>query len=159
MIRRWGNFFGFAVCALMLGFAYYLQFARGMNPCALCIFERITTAALGLVFLLAWAQHPKRFGRWIYLALILVVSAVGVFVSARHVYIQHVPPDQVGSCGASLKMLVQHLPPWQVIREVLHGSGECAHVDTLLGVSLPLWVLGLTAALGIGGIAVNSRRR
>ncbi|MGA7966457.1 MAG: disulfide bond formation protein B [Gammaproteobacteria bacterium] len=158
MIRRLGNFIGFAICVLMIGFAYYLQYARGMNPCALCIFERITTAGLGLVFLLAWLHHPKHFGRWIYIALLLVVSAIGVFVSARHVYIQHLPPDEVGSCGASLKVLVQHLPPWQVIREVLHGSGECAHVDTLFGVSLPLWVLGLTAALGIGGIAINSRR-
>lgn len=158
MIRRLGNFIGFAVCALMLGFAYYLQFGRGMNPCALCIFERITTAALGLVFLAAWLHHPKRFGRWIYAVLILLVAAVGVFVSARHVYIQHLPPEQIGSCGASLNMLLNHLPPWQVIREVLRGSGECAHVDTFLGVSLPLWVLGLTSLLGIGGIAVNSRR-
>jgi len=158
MIRRAGNFVGFAVCVLMLGFAYYLQFGRGMNPCALCIFERITTAALGLVFLVAWLHHPKRVGRWIYAVLILLVAAAGIFVSARHVYIQHLPPGQFSSCGASLSMLVQHLPPWKVIREVLRGSGECAHVDTFLGVSLPLWVLGLTSLLGIGGIAVNSRR-
>ncbi len=157
-MRRLGNFIGFAVSVLMLGFAYYLQYVQNMNPCALCIFERMTTAGLGFVFLLAWLHNPKRFGRWIYAALILVVAAVGVFVSARHVYIQSLPPNLVGSCGAPLKLLIQHLPPWQVIREVLHGSGECAHVNTFLGVSLPLWVLGLTAALGIGGIAVNSRR-
>jgi len=158
MIRRWSNFIGFAVCAAMLVFAYYLQFGQDMNPCPLCIFERITTAALGLVFLVAWAHNPKRFGRWIYLALILVVSAVGVFVSARHVYIQHNPGAVMSCGGASLKTMVQHLPPLEVIKEVLSGSGDCAHVDTFLGVSLPLWVLGLTSLLGVGGIAVNSRR-
>jgi len=158
MIRRWGNFAGFAVCVLMLGFAYYLQFGRDMNPCPLCIFERITTVALGVVFLVAWLHNPGRFGRWLYLALIFVVSAVGVFVSARHVYIQHNPGVVMSCGGASLKTMVQHLPPLEVIREVLQGSGDCAHVDTFLGVSLPLWVLGLTSLLGIGGIAVNSRR-
>jgi len=158
MIRRLGNFIGFAVCALMLGLAYYLQFGRGMNPCPLCIFERITTAALGLVFLVAWLHHPKRVGRWVYAILILIVAAIGIFVSARHVYIQH-NPDVVMSCGgASLKVMAQHLPPFEVIRQVLRGSGDCAHIYTFLGVSLPLWVLGLTSVLGIGGVAVNSRR-
>lgn len=158
MIRRLGNFIGFAACALMLGFAYYLEFGRGMNPCPLCIFERITTAALGLVFLVAWLHHPKRLGRWIYSLLILVVSAVGVFIAARHVYIQHHPGAIMSCGGASLNTMIHHLPPFEVIREVLRGSGDCAHVDTFLGVSLPLWVLGLTSLLGIGGIAVNSRR-
>ncbi len=158
MIRRVGNFVGFAVCMLMLGLAYYLQFGRGMNPCPLCIFERITTAALGVVFLVAWLHHPKRVGRWVYAVLILIVSAVGIFVSARHVYIQHNPGVVMSCGGASLKVMAQHLPPFEVIRQVLRGSGDCAHIYTFLGVSLPLWVLGLTSLLGVGGIAVNSRR-
>ena len=158
MIRRWGNFIGFAICALMLAAAYYLQFGQGMNPCPLCIFERITTAALGLVFLIAWIHNPKRLGRWVYALLVLIVAAVGIFVSARHVYIQH-NPGVLMSCGsATLGVMIKHLPPFQVIRQVLRGSGDCAHVYTFLGLSLPLWVLGLTSLLGIGGIAVNSRR-
>lgn len=155
-MRRLANLLGFVVCAAMLGFAYYLQYGRGMNPCPLCIFERIITAALGLIFLIAFLHHPKRFGRWIYACLILIVAGVGIFISARHLYIQ-AHPEIVMSCGgASLKTMVQHLPPFEVIRQVLHGTGECAHVDTFLGFTLPGWVLVAMIVLGLGGIAANT---
>lgn len=157
-MRRLGNFLGFAVCAALLGFAYYLQFGRGMNPCPLCIFERGAVAALGLVFLFAWLHHPRSVGRWVYAGLILMVAAAGTFIAARHVYIQHNPGEVMSCGGASLKAMVRHLPPLEVIRQVLRGSGECAHVDTFLGVSLPLWVLIAMVALGVGGVGVNSRR-
>ncbi len=157
-MRRFGNFLGFAICAFLLGFAYYLEFGRGMTPCPLCIFERGATAALGLVFLLAWMHHPRRFGRWVYAVLILVVAAIGTFISARHIYIQAHPGSVLSCGGGSLKAMIQHLPPSEVLREVLRGSGECAHVDTFLGVSLPVWVLGFMIFLGVGGVAVNSRR-
>ncbi|MGH8225535.1 MAG: disulfide bond formation protein B [Gammaproteobacteria bacterium] len=157
-MRRIANLLGFLVCVAMLGFAYYLQFGRGMNPCPLCIFERIITAALGLVFLIACLHHPKRFGRWVYAGLILIVAGVGVYVSARHLYIQ-AHPETVMSCGgASLQVMIQHLPFTEVIRQVLHGSGECAHMDTFLGFALPGWVLVAMSLLGLGGIAANARR-
>ncbi len=156
-MRRLANLLGLLVCVAMLGFAYYLQYGRGMNPCPLCIFERIITAALGLVFLIALLHHPKRFGRWVYAFLILIVAGVGVYVSARHLYIQ-AHPEAVMSCGgASLKVMIQHLPFTEVIRQVLHGSGECAHVDTFLGFALPGWVLVAMSLLGLGGIVANAR--
>lgn len=143
----------------MLGFAYYLQFERGLTPCPLCIFERVITAALGLVFFAALIQHPRRAGRWVYAVLVLIVAACGVFVSARHLYIQHLPPGQMYTCGASLNMMIHHLPPWEFIREVLHGSGECGQIHwTLFGLSLPGWVLVCMIVLGFFGISVNARR-
>lgn len=159
-LRRLGNLAGFVACAGMLGFAYYLQYGPAeLNPCPLCIFERIITAALGLVFLLAFLHHPRRWGRWIYATLILVVAGVGIFVSARHIYIQ-LHPEAVMSCGgASLRAMVSHLPFTEVVRLVLRGSGECAHVDKVLGFTLPGWVLVAMIVLGLGGIAANSRRR
>lgn len=157
-MRRLANLIGFAVCAFLLGFAYYLQYGRGMVPCPLCIFERGAVAALGLVFLVAWLHHPRSFGRWFYAALIVVVAGVGTYIAARHVYIQHHPGAFMSCGGASLKAMIRHLPPVEVIRQVLRGSGECAHVDTFLGVTLPLWVLGAMVVLGVGGVAANSRR-
>lgn len=158
-LRRVGNLFGFLASAAMLGFAYYLQFARELIPCPLCIFERVIIAALGLVFLMALLQHPRRWGRYVYSLLVMIVAAIGVFVSARHLYIQHLPAGQAPVCGASLDTMIHHLPPWEWIRLVLHGSGECSRISfTLLGLSLPGWVLVAMVGLGFFGIWVNSRR-
>ncbi len=157
--RRLGNLIGFLVCAAMLAFAYFLQYGPAQeNPCPLCIFERVTTAALGIVFLIALLHHPRRWGRWIYLALIAIVAGIGIYVSSRHLYIQ-LHPGVVMSCGgASLHTMMAHLPFSEVVKIVLQGSGECAHKDLFLGFTLPGWVLVLTCLLGIGGIIANSLR-
>lgn len=158
-LRRIGNLIGFLACVGMLAFAYYLQYGPAkLHPCPLCIFERIITAALALVFLAALLQHPRRWGRWIYVALVLIVAGIGVFVSARHLYIQ-MHPQAIMSCGgASLNTMIAHLPFTEVVRLVLRGSGECAHVDKVLGFTLPGWVLAAMVVLGVGGIVANIRR-
>src|SRR5690606_16332888 len=58
---------GFAICAALIGFAIFSQFAWGLEPCPLCIFQRIAFAALGLVFLVAAIHAPRsRGGRAVY---------------------------------------------------------------------------------------------
>jgi len=49
--RRWFNLGGFAVCMALLGYAYYSQFHDGLDPCPLCIFQRVGIIAIGLIFL------------------------------------------------------------------------------------------------------------
>src|SRR5258706_14012560 len=56
--RRIGNLVGFLVCAGMLCFGYYLQFVVGLEPCPLCIIQRILLFAVGVAFLVAALHHP-----------------------------------------------------------------------------------------------------
>ena len=42
---------GFLVSFGLIGFAVYLQEARGLMPCSFCILQRVAFAALGVVFL------------------------------------------------------------------------------------------------------------
>src|SRR3989442_5978050 len=56
--RRIGNLIGFLVCAGMLAFGYYLQFVVGLEPCPLCIIQRILLFAVGVAFLVAALHHP-----------------------------------------------------------------------------------------------------
>ena len=44
---------GFVVCAALIGFALYSQFQWGLQPCPLCIFQRIAFAALGQAVVVA----------------------------------------------------------------------------------------------------------
>jgi disulfide bond formation protein DsbB len=156
--RRLFNFFAAAVCAGMLAYALYSQFARGFEPCPLCIFQRIAIAALGLIFLLAALHHPRGWGQAVYSLLIALSGGAAAYVSGRHVWIQAQPPGTVPLCGAPLDTMLEFLPLTEVIRKVLTGGGECGKIDwSLLGVSMPGWVLICAVALTLFG-QVNNRR-
>ena len=62
-------------------------------------------------------------------------------------------------CGPGLDYMLQTFPLTETIREVLSGSGECAKVETLLGLSIPEWTLMLFLALGVMGLLGNWRLR
>ncbi|MEL0027127.1 MAG: disulfide bond formation protein B, partial [Perlucidibaca sp.] len=87
------------LAALAMAAALYLQHVDGLEPCPLCIFQRVAVMAVGAVALLAALQGPGVAGRRIYGALTVVAAAAGVVVAGRHVWLQHLPPDQVPSCG------------------------------------------------------------
>jgi protein dithiol:quinone oxidoreductase len=156
--RRTGNFAGFLACAGMLAFGYYLQFSVGLEPCPLCILQRIMLLATGIAFLLAAIHHPGRTGAAIYAGAISLCAAAGSAISARHVWIQHLPEGQRPSCGPSLDYMLSTLGPAKALGRILRGSGECGVVDwTLLSFSIPEWTLA--AFLGFLVWAVFLARR
>lgn len=156
--RRAANFACAAACALLLGYAYYLQYYQGLQPCPLCIFQRVAVLGLGAVFLLAALHDPGAPGARIYGVLIGLASLAGSGVAARHVYVQSLPPGQVPECGATLDFMLEIFPFVDVVRKVLTGSGECGVVDwKFLGLGMPSWVLISCAVLGIVGVVANLR--
>jgi protein dithiol:quinone oxidoreductase len=123
------------VCTSMLGYAIYSEKVLGYVPCPLCMFQRVCIGALGLVFLAAGAA---------------------IWVSGRHVWIQSQPPGTVPACGAPLDSLLQMFPLLEVVRKVMTGGGECGTIDwTLLGLSMPAWVLISSVTLLLVGLANN----
>ena len=157
-VRRLVNLVGFALCAALIAYALYSQFRLGLEPCPLCIFQRIGVALLGVVFLAAALHHPRGRWRYLYALAIGVVALATLLVAARHVYVQSLPPGTLPSCGAPLSVLLKFTPLWEVVRKVLTGSGECAVVNwRFLGLSMPAWVLIWAAALGTAGVIANLR--
>lgn len=158
--RRAGNALGALVCIALLGYAWYAQGILALDPCPLCIFQRVGIAATGLLFLLATAHHPRGWGAVVYGVLILAAVFGTLAVAARHLWIQHLPPGSIATCGATLDYMLDVFPLTDVIRKVLTGSGECAKVTwTFLGVSMPGWVAIAATGLGALGIHANFLRR
>lgn len=157
MLRDWRrpiNFGLFVVCALLLAWAYYLQYVVGLEPCPLCIFQRMAFLAMAVVLLIAAAHHPRGWGAKVYGVLLLVAAGTGVALAVRHLYLQSLPPDQVPACGPGLDYMLDSFPLLEVIRTVLSGSGECAEVQKVWGLTIPAWTL--MGYLGIGGLGVLS---
>jgi len=157
--RRGINVAGAAACAGLLAYALYAEKGLGLEPCPLCMFQRVGVALLGAVFLLAALHHPRgRGGARGYAVAILLAAAVPGGIALRHLYIQNAPPGSVPACGASLDYMLDVFPPLEVIRKVLTGGGECAKIDwSLLGISMPGWVLIAATSLGLLGIVANWR--
>ena len=157
---RAGNLAGFAVCTGLLAYALYSQYALGLEPCPLCILQRIAALATGLAFLGAALHRAGRGGAVAWGVLVALVAAIGAAIAARHVWITAQPPGTVAECGASLDYMLEVLPLRDVLTKVLTGSGECGTIDwRFLGLSMPAWVLVWLLALGAWGLVVNLRRR
>ena len=160
MTARKANAWGFLACVALLGYAYYAQFVMHLEPCPLCIFQRVGLFAVGLVFALAALQDPAGWGRRVYAAVIALAALATVGVAARHLYIQSLPSGSVPACGASLDFMLKVFPLTDVLVKVLTGSGECAKITwRFLGLSMPGWVLIAALALGAWGLWANLRRR
>ena len=136
-----------AVAALLIAVLYFER-TLYLEPCPLCIIDRLFVAGIGVVFLLALLHNPGRTGQRFYAFVNLLLVAGGTGVAVRHVWLQHLPPDQVPECGASLSYMLDTLPLNETLQRVLRGSGECAEIQwTLLGLSIPEQTLILFAGL------------
>ena len=154
--RRWFNLAGALSCAGLLGFAYYLQFHEGLDPCPLCIFQRIGFIMIGVVFLLAFLHNPGRTGGRIYGSILMLVALAGAAIAARHVWLQQLPPDQVPDCGPGLDYMLEVFPLTETLKMAFTGSGECAEVSwSFLGLSMPMWSLLWFLGLGCLGLLRN----
>ena len=139
-----------AACLGLLGFGYYLQFARGLEPCPLCILQRLAFAAVAAIAVIAALHGAPGIWRKVYGAMIAVTALAGGGVAARQVWLQHLPPEQVPECGPGLDYMLQVFPWTDVLRKVLTGSGECAEPGwRFLTLSIAewslLWFCGLAA--------------
>lgn len=142
----------FLVIMAVIGMSFALFFLQrhlGLTPCPLCIFQRIGLIIMGGFALISALFNPKS----MLVRLILWIGSLAgigwaTLVAARHVWLQHLPADQVPSCGPGLDYWMDTLPILQVFKEVFAGSGECATVDwTFMGLSIPEQSLILFAVL------------
>lgn len=140
-------------CFAAMGIALYLQYAAKLEPCPLCIFQRVAMTLTAVFFLLAFLHNPARLGQKIYALLASLSTLAGAAIAGRHVWLQHLPADQVPACGPGLNYLLDTLPFSRMLAVVLRGSGECAVIDwTLLGFTLP--ELTLAAFIGFAAVAL-----
>jgi len=140
--RQSGFFLTTAACAGAMGFAFYAEYVLRLDPCPLCMLQRVGVVAVGALAFLGGVHNPRAWGFRVWSALVVMAALAGAGVSGRQLWLQSLPSDQVPQCGPGLDYLLQTLPFTKVLEKVLLGSGECAVVDwRFMGMAMPFWVL------------------
>ncbi len=150
MTNRFLFLAGALLCIGLIAAALYFQYTVGLEPCPLCIVQRVAFMGVGGILLLGFLHNPHGFGRRIYACLAGVIALLGVAVAARHVWLQNLPTGQVPECGPGLSFMLEAFPFNQALSLILRGSGECAEVQwALLGLAMPGWSLLWLAVLAV----------
>ena len=151
---------GSIACVVLLAYAYYVQFALGIEPCPMCIFQRIAFIVLALFFLAGAFHNPRATGRRVYALLLLLAACIGVGIAARHIWIQHQPPDPLAGCAPGWNYMVNNFPISKALKMAFTGEADCAQITwTFLGLSMPGWTMICYVALGAGALLAGFKQR
>ena len=136
------NSIGASACVGLIAVALFMQYMMELNPCYLCIVQRVFVITTGFILLIASLHNPGRGGQRVY-ALFGALSAVsGAGFSIRQLWLQSLPEDKVPACGPSADYLFDSLPLRDALSMLLRGDGNCAEVQwALLDLSIPAWTL------------------
>ncbi len=124
--------------ASMLFAVIYLQQTLGLEPCPLCIIDRILVVTLGVIFFAALIHNPGSTGRKIYATLAALTALAGIGVNIRHIWLQNLPKDAIPSCAPDLDYMLETLSLNETLSIIFNTSGECADIQwTFLGLTIP----------------------
>ena len=150
---RSGYFLGFIASFGLVGLALFIQTKYHLEPCPLCISQRMVFMGLGLIFLAAAIQKPALLGRKIYATLLVLTALGGVGVAIRHWYLQAHRDTMIADCGVGFDYMFDNFPLQKALTLVFRGTGDCAAIDwTFLGLSLPQ--LALISFVGFAAYAL-----
>ncbi|MGE0621808.1 MAG: disulfide bond formation protein B [Pseudomonadales bacterium] len=135
-----------AVTGGLLGGAIIMEHAFGLDPCPLCLMQRVWFAFAGLISFVA-LLHSTRWG--IYPLLTILAAMVGGGFSIRQLYLQSLPPEAVPACGPDMTYMLENFPLADVLAAMTRGTGDCAAVAWQFGLTIPGWAL-----VGFVGIVV-----
>ena len=125
----------FAACG-----SFISQYVLGMNPCVLCILQRLCVLAVGLLAIVtAFSSQSSKFARSLSALLIAAPAVYGAGVAAYQIWLQSLPPGTAPSCGAPWTFRLRDWPLFDWFEPIVRGFGNCAEPDYLFGVARPVW--------------------
>lgn len=150
----------FLVATSMILVALYMQHQMDLNPCYLCIVQRVFVILTGLIALLAFAHNPGSKGQKRYAGATSLSATAGAGFSIRQLWLQSLPEEKVPACGPPADYLFDALPISEALPMLLSGDGNCAEVQwTFLSLSIPAWtLLAFTAMALLGGYQLLRKR-
>jgi len=141
----------------LLAGALVMEHIFMMDPCPLCLMQRVWFAIAGL-FALAALIHSPRWG--IYPLLTMLAALIGGGFSIRQLWLQSLPADQVPACGPDMTYMLENFPLADVLAAMTSGTGDCAAVSWQFGLTIPGWALvGFICIIIVAGLQLKSAIR
>lgn len=152
----------FLFCVFVLGFALWLQHAKGLDPCPWCVVQRIVFVTIGIVALIAILHRPLTVGITAYSTLIGLLSIAGGGAAAYHIYLQSDPERAMKCAGSMVERLLDRSQLGHVVPPLFQYDGPCTLKPwAMLGLSIPEWsfvsFLAILIALGAAAYVVGRR--
>ncbi len=151
---RTGYLLGFVASFSLVALALVIQTKFKLEPCPLCISQRMVFIGLGILFVIAAIVNPKQTLVHNILALLQVLTALGgAGVAVRHWYLQASRESMIADCGVGFDYMFENFPLQKALTLIFRGTGDCAAIEwTFVGLTLPQ--LSLIAFVSLGVYAV-----
>jgi protein dithiol:quinone oxidoreductase len=147
---RSGYLLGFAACFATVILALVIQTIYKLEPCPLCITQRMFFMGLGMLFLIAAFVKPATIVAKILTILQVATALGGAGWAIRHWYLQAHKGEIIADCGVGFDYMFDNFPLEKMFKLIFKGTGDCAAIDwTFLGLSLPQLALISFIAFGI----------
>ena len=144
---------GFALCFGIVALAMVIQTTYKLEPCPLCITQRMVFMGLGVLFLISAFVPPATILKKILAALQVITALGGAGVAIRHWYLQANRESMIADCGVGFDYMFENFPLQKAFKLLFRGTGDCAAIDwTFLGLTLPQ--LGLISFLSFAALAL-----
>ncbi|HUL41095.1 MAG TPA: disulfide bond formation protein B [Burkholderiales bacterium] len=143
------------VSAGLLGFGLYLQHIEHLEPCPLCILQRLAFIATGLTGLVAAVHNPRTAGQAVYAGMLILFAGLGAGIAGWHFWLQHAPHGKAFECGPGIGYMLDAFPLSKALPMIFRGSGDCGNIVwSFLGLSIPGWALVWFILLVIVGLVL-----
>ena len=148
-------------CAISLAYAYYAQYYQNLEPCPLCIAQRLIIAVILLLSLLYGIHNPKTVLSKVYSLVLISFAAFGIKTAAHHQWLMNLPPEQQPlSCGMPLDVLFRRVPLDSFLHTVLQGDAECGKVTWIIfGITPPIAVILLCGFVILLSLVILLRKK
>jgi disulfide bond formation protein DsbB len=120
--------------------ALFFQYAMGLEPCIMCVYQRLAVAGILLSGLFGFLLSRNFWGQIGAHGLMMYATSEGVRVANEHVI------KQSGTSFFSTCDLFPNFPSWFPLHEwvpsVFAATGDCSSIDwSFLGMSMPEWMV------------------
>jgi len=132
------NLFGSFLAFILVVLAVAIQTQFNLEPCPLCVSQRIVFIVIGFLFFLFSFLKPNQLIKFIHVLTLLTANIVGIVFAIRHIMIQSKWITVPAECGIDLDYMFENFPLTEAFSLLFKGTGDCSEIDWLfLGLTLP----------------------